>query len=96
MDYKFFIVAWGKSHFVSRITFVKEVSLSDHEIKKWPEKTFNSSDLLTNGQVKFIKSVLKHSRNLLFIKDSNFYPLIKKIWHCKNQGFSNIFQYFKS
>jgi hypothetical protein len=65
--YQFATIARWESHFISRITFVKKICFPNHKIKEGFKESLNSTGLLTNCQIKFIKPILEHS-SLKFFK----------------------------
>ena len=65
-DYHLLVVSRRKSHLISRVHFIKEISFSEQKIKERFYKILNSANLLTNSQVKLIKSLQTHKSILYY------------------------------
>jgi hypothetical protein len=55
-----FVVAWGEAHLVSGVAFVEEVGFSEEEVEEGADEALDAADLLADGEVKFVESLLVH------------------------------------
>jgi hypothetical protein len=58
--YHLLVISRRKSHFISRVHFVKEICFSEQKIKERFDEILNASHFLANSEIELIKSLLAH------------------------------------